>query len=228
MTPYVGIIISFIVFGIGTYLFKKTNKFFLFTPLFVAMILGVIVLKATGISYEEYNQGGKVISFFLEPATIAFAIPLYKKRDVLKKYWLEITAAIMIGSLISVISIVAVGRLIQMHPNMIASLLPQAATTAIAVPIAESIGGISSITAFAVIFNAVVVFALGQAALKLFRIKDPIAKGLALGASGHALGVAIAMDMGETETAMASISVVIVGIITVIVVPLSAGLLGVI
>ncbi|MGO2083532.1 antiholin-like protein LrgB [Vagococcus sp.] len=228
MTPYVGIIISFIVFGIGTYLFKKTNKFFLFTPLFVAMILGVIVLKATGISYEEYNQGGKVISFFLEPATIAFAIPLYKKRDVLKKYWLEITAAIMIGSLISVTSIVAVGRLIQMHPNMIASLLPQAATTAIAVPIAESIGGISSITAFAVIFNAVVVFALGQAALKLFRIKDPIAKGLALGASGHALGVAIAMDMGETETAMASISVVIVGIITVIVVPLSAGLLGVI
>lgn len=228
MTPYVGIIISFIVFGIGTYLFKKTNKFFLFTPLFVAMILGVIILKATGISYEEYNQGGKVISFFLEPATIAFAIPLYKKRDVLKKYWLEITAAIMIGSLISVISIVAVGRLIQMHPNMIASLLPQAATTAIAVPIAESIGGISSITAFAVIFNAVVVFALGQAALKLFRIKDPIAKGLALGASGHALGVAIAMDMGETETAMASISVVIVGIITVIVVPLSAGLLGVI
>lgn len=228
MTPYVGIIISFIVFGIGTYLFKKTNKFFLFTPLFVAMILGVIVLKATGISYEEYNQGGKLISFFLEPATIAFAIPLYKKRDVLKKYWLEITAAIMIGSLISVISIVAVGRLIQMHPNMIASLLPQAATTAIAVPIAESIGGISSITAFAVIFNAVVVFALGQAALKLFRIKDPIAKGLALGASGHALGVAIAMDMGETETAMASISVVIVGIITVIVVPLSAGLLGVI
>ncbi len=86
MTPYVGIIISFIVFGIGSFLFKKTNKSFLFTPLFISMLLGVIILKVTGISYEEYNQGGQVINFFLEPATIAFAIPLYKKRDILKKY----------------------------------------------------------------------------------------------------------------------------------------------
>ncbi|MGY3765451.1 antiholin-like protein LrgB [Vagococcus vulneris] len=228
MNPYVGIIISFVVFGIGTFLFKKTNKFFLFTPLFVAMILGVVILKVTGISYEEYSEGGKMISFFLEPATIAFAIPLYKKRDVLKKYWLEITAAITIGSLISVISIVGVGKLIQMNPQMMASLLPQAATTAIAIPVAESVGGIASITAFSVIFNAVIVYALGQAALKLFRVKDPIAKGLALGAAGHALGVAVAMEIGETETAMASISVVIIGVITVIVVPLSATLLGII
>ncbi|AQP54618.1 antiholin LrgB [Vagococcus penaei] len=227
MTPYVGIIISFVVFGIGTYLFKKTNKFFLFTPLFVAMILGVLVLKVTGISYEQYNEGGKMISFFLEPATIAFAIPLYKKRDVLKTYWLEITAAITIGSLISVISIVGVGKLIAMNSQMMASLLPQAATTAIAIPVAESVGGIASITAFSVIFNAVIVFALGQAALKFFRVTDPIAKGLALGAAGHALGVAVAMEMGETETAMASISVVIIGIITVIVVPISATLLGI-
>lgn len=227
MTPYVGIIISFVVFGIGTYLFKKTNKFFLFTPLFVAMILGVLVLKVTGISYEQYNEGGKMISFFLEPATIAFAIPLYKKRDVLKTYWLEITAAITIGSLISVISIVGVGKLIAMNSQMMASLLPQAATTAIAIPVAESVGGIASITAFSVIFNAVIVFALGQAALKFFHVTDPIAKGLALGAAGHALGVAVAMEMGETETAMASISVVIIGIITVIVVPISATLLGI-
>ena len=83
MNPYVGIIISLAVFGIGTWLFKKSKGFFLFTPLFVAMILGVVVLKVTGISYEQYNEGGKYISFFLEPATVAFAIPLYKKRDVL-------------------------------------------------------------------------------------------------------------------------------------------------
>ncbi|MGX7014096.1 antiholin-like protein LrgB [Vagococcus silagei] len=227
MTPYVGIIISLVSFGIGTYLFKKTNKFFLFTPLFVAMILGVLILKVTGISYEDYNQGGKVISFFLEPATIAFAIPLYKKRDILKKYWLEITSAIVIGSLVSVISIIAVGRVIAMDGKMISSLLPQAATTAIAIPVAESIGGIASLTAFSVIFNAVIVFALGQAALKLFHINDPISKGLALGASGHALGVAVAMDMGETETAMASISVVIIGVIVVVVVPLAHAFLGI-
>lgn len=225
MTPYVGIVISFVVFGIGTFLFKKTNGFFLFTPLFVAMILGVVVLKLTGINYEQYNQGGSVISFFLEPATIAFAIPLYKKRDLLHKYWLEIVTAITVGSAVSVTSIIVVGKVIRMHPQMMLSLLPQAATTAIAVPVSESMGGIVSLTAFSVIFNAVIIYATGKMALKFFHINNPIAKGLALGSAGHALGVSVGMELGETEAAMASISMILVGIITVIVVPSAASLL---
>ena len=225
MTPYVGIVISFVVFGIGTFLFKKTNGFFLFTPLFVAMILGVVVLKLTGINYEQYNQGGSVISFFLEPATIAFAIPLYKKRDLLHKYWLEIMTAITVGSAVSVTSIIVVGKVIRMHPQMMVSLLPQAATTAIAVPVSESMGGIVSLTAFSVIFNAVIIYATGKLALKFFHINNPIAKGLALGSAGHALGVSVGMELGETEAAMASISMILVGIITVIVVPSAASLL---
>lgn len=161
MSPYVGIIISLVVFGIGSWAFKKSKGFFLFTPLFVAMILGVLILKVTGISYEQYNEGGKFISFFLEPATVAFAIPLYKKRDVLKKYWIEILTALTIGSFGSLIAVVLAGKLIQMNPSIIASILPQAATTAIAVPISESVGGVASITAFTVIFNGVLTYALG-------------------------------------------------------------------
>ncbi len=227
MSPYVGIIISLVVFGIGSWAFKKSKGFFLFTPLFVAMILGVLTLKVTGISYEQYNEGGKFISFFLEPATVAFAIPLYKKRDVLKKYWIEILTALTIGSFGSLIAVVLAGKLIQMNPSIIASILPQAATTAIAVPISESVGGVASITAFTVIFNGVLTYALGRMALKWFRIKHPVAKGLALGAAGHALGVAVGLEMGETEAAMASISVVVVGVITVIVVPVFATLIGI-
>ncbi len=222
MNAYIGIIISLVVFEIGVFLFKKSKNFFLFTPLFVAMVLGVIVLKVTGISYEQYNEGGKYISFFLEPATVAFAIPLYKKRDVLKKYWFEIVLALTIGSIGSLFSVIVVGKLIHMHPAIIASILPQAATTAIAVPISESIGGVASITAFTVIFNGVLTYALGKMALRYFRIKDEIAQGLSLGAAGHALGVAVSMELGETETAMASIAVVIVGLVTVVVVPIFA------
>ncbi|MDZ5502687.1 antiholin-like protein LrgB [Enterococcus cecorum] len=222
MNAYIGIIISLVVFEIGVFLFKKSKNFFLFTPLFVAMVLGVIVLKVTGISYEQYNEGGKYISFFLEPATVAFAIPLYKKRDVLKKYWFEIVLALTIGSIGSLFSVIVVGKLIHMHSAIIASILPQAATTAIAVPISESIGGVASITAFTVIFNGVLTYALGKMALRYFRIKDEIAQGLSLGAAGHALGVAVSMELGETETAMASIAVVIVGLATVVVVPIFA------
>lgn len=227
MSPYVGIIISFVVFGIGNWAFKKSKGFFLFTPLFVAMILGVFLLKVTDISYEQYNEGGKFISFFLEPATVAFAIPLYKKREVLKKYWLEILTALTIGSFGSLVAVVLAGKLIQMNPSIIASILPQAATTAIAVPISESVGGVASITAFTVIFNGVLTYALGRMALKWFHITHPVAKGLALGAAGHALGVAVGLEMGETEAAMASISVVVVGVITVVVVPVFATLIGI-
>lgn len=227
MNAYIGIIISLVVFEIGVFLFKKSKNFFLFTPLFVAMVLGVIVLKITGISYEQYNEGGKYISFFLEPATVAFAIPLYKKREVLKKYWFEIVLALTIGSIGSLFSVIVVGKLIHMHPAIIASILPQAATTAIAVPISESIGGVASITAFTVIFNGVLTYALGKMALRYFRIKDEIAQGLSLGAAGHALGVAVSMELGETETAMASIAVVIVGLVTVVVVPIFAPFIGI-
>lgn len=227
MNAYVGIIISLIVFEIGVFLFKKSKGFFLFTPLFVAMVLGVIVLKVTGISYKEYNEGGQYISFFLEPATVAFAIPLYKKRDVLKKYWLEIFLALTIGSIGSLFSVVMVGKLIHMHPAIIASLLPQAATTAIAVPLSQSIGGVASITAFTVIFNGVLTYALGKMAVRYFRINEEISRGLALGSAGHALGVAVSMELGETETAMASIAVVIVGLVTVLVVPVFAAFIGI-
>nr|MDH3153599.1 LrgB family protein [Bacillus licheniformis] len=102
MTPYFGIVVSLAAFGTGTFLFKKSNGFFLFTPLFVAMILGIAFLKIGGFSYEDYKSGGDIIKFFLEPATIAFAIPLYKQADKLKKYWPQILGAIIAGSVCSV------------------------------------------------------------------------------------------------------------------------------
>jgi len=103
MTPYFGIVVSLIAYGIGTLLFKHSKGFFLFTPLFVAMVLGIVFLKVGNFTFEEYNTGGKMISFFLEPATIAFAIPLYKQVDKLKKYWWQILSAIVVGSICSVI-----------------------------------------------------------------------------------------------------------------------------
>jgi len=225
-TPYFGIVVSLLAYGIGTWLFKYTKGFFLFTPLFVAMILGIVFLKAGGVSYEQYNNGGKIISFFLEPATIAFAIPLYKQADKLKKYWWQILASIVVGSVCSVGIVYVISKGIHLDTAVMNSMLPQAATTAIALPLSEGIGGIPAITSFAVIFNAVIVYALGALFLKTFRVKNPIARGLALGTSGHALGVAVGMEMGEVEAAMASIAVVVVGVVTVVVIPLFMQLMG--
>lgn len=145
MTPYFGIVVSLIAYGIGTLLFKHSKGFFLFTPLFVAMVLGIVFLKVGNFTFEEYNTGGKMISFFLEPATIAFAIPLYKQVDKLKKYWWQILSAIVVGSICSVIVVFIVAKAIGLDTAVMNSMLPQAATTAIALPISESIGGIPAI-----------------------------------------------------------------------------------
>ena len=104
--------------------------------------------------------------------------------------------------------------------------MPQAATTAIALPIAESIGGIKAITALAVILNAVLVSALGKTVLDKLHITDPIARGLALGTAGHTVGAAVALQNGETEGAMASLAMVVVSVLTVFVVPILAPIFG--
>ncbi|AEA01621.1 MULTISPECIES: antiholin-like protein LrgB [Aerococcus] len=227
MSAYLGIVISFVAFGIGTWLYNRFNHFFLFTPLFVAMILGIGFLVVTGIPYEAYQPGGKVIMFFLEPATIAFAIPLYKQRKLLVKYWKQIAIMLVGGMALSLVSLGIMAKLIHMDNSIIAALLPQPATTAIALPIAESLGGISSITAAAVIFNAVIVSAVGKGLLEWLHIEDPVARGLALGTAGHTIGAAVGLEMGETEGAMASVAMVVVSVLTVFVVPMIAPLFGI-
>lgn len=224
-TPYFGILVSLIPFVIATYFYKKTNSFFLLAPLFVSMVAGIAFLKLTGISYENYKIGGDIINFFLEPATICFAIPLYRKREVLKKYWLQIFGGIAVGTIIALLLIYLVAITFQFGNQIIASMLPQAATTAIALPVSDGIGGVKELTSLAVILNAVVISALGAKIVKLFKISNPIARGLALGTSGHTLGVAAAKELGETEESMGSIAVVIVGVIVVAVVPILAPIL---
>jgi len=226
MTPYFGILVSLISYGIGMILFKKSKGFFLFTPLFMSMVLGILFLKLGHFSYADYNNGGKIINFFLEPATIAFAIPLYKQADKLKKYWKQILASITVGSIFSVAIVYTIATLLGLDSAVMKSLLPEASTTAIALPLAQGIGGIPAITSFAVILNAVIVYAVGTKFLKIFKVKNPISKGLALGTSGHALGAARSLELGEVEGAMASIAVVVVGVITVVVVPIFVRLLA--
>lgn len=225
VSPIFGVLLSVGTFFIGQILFKKSKCFFLFAPLFVAMILGIATLSATGISFAEYNKGGQIISFFLEPATICFAIPLYRKREVLKQYWLQIIGGITLGSVVAVYGIYLVSSLFHLGRVVVASMLPQVATTAIAMPTSVAMGGSAELTSLACILNGVIIYALAKPLIQLFKIKDPIARGLALGTAGHALGVSAAKDFGQVEESMGSIALVVVGIIVTVVVPIMGSVL---
>ncbi|EPX04011.1 antiholin, partial [Streptococcus agalactiae MRI Z1-049] len=167
-TPIFGICFSLILYTIGEHLFKKSKGFFLLQPLFFAMVSGIVILwlmsKGLGTDVktfytQAYKPGGDLIFWFLNPATIAFAVPLYKKNDVVKKYWVEILSSLVIGMIVSLILIVAISKMVGLSQVGIASMLPQAATTAIALPITAAIGGNTAVTAMACILNAVIIYA---------------------------------------------------------------------
>ncbi|HEO5657110.1 TPA: LrgB family protein [Streptococcus agalactiae] len=224
-TPIFGICFSLILYTIGQHLFKKSKGFFLLQPLFFAMVSGIVILwlmsKGLGTDVktfytQAYKPGGDLIFWFLNPATIAFAVPLYKKNDVVKKYWVEILSSLVIGMIVSLMLIVAISKMVGLSQVGIASMLPQAA-----------IGGNTAVTAMACILNAVIIYALGKKLVSFFHLNDSkIGAGLGLGTSGHTVGAAFALELGELQGAMAAIAVVVIGLVVDLVIPIFSHLIG--
>lgn len=236
-TPIFGIFLSLAVFLLGQWLFKISKGFFLFQPLFVGMVLGIFILwlmaKIAGVDVvwlytNIYKPGGDILFWFLNPATIAFAVPLYKRNDIVKRFWFEILISLIIGLFISLYLIFLVSRLFGIDDAGIAALLPQAATTAVAMPIAAAIGGNPAITAMACILNAVIIYALANFLIKVFHLTEPIGQGLGLGTAGHAVGSAKAIQLGSVPGSMASIAFVIISVVVDLVVPTFANLMGIV
>ncbi|MCM0598985.1 LrgB family protein [Periweissella fabalis] len=240
-TPFWGIFLSIVTFVFGQFLFKKSKGFFLFQPLFVVMVLGVIILLIVSRlahitpaqSYANYKLGGDIIFWFLNPATVAFAVPLYKRRDILHKYWMQIFLSLIIGMVISLLLIFGISKVLGLSQTSLGAMLPQAATTAIAIQISANIVGgqagvtAAAITAMTAILNAVLIMALGDKLVKWFKLENnPIGIGLGFGTAGHTIGSAKAMEYGSVQGAMAAISVVVVGLVVDIVVPIFAKFIG--
>lgn len=224
MPLYFGMFISVFAYIIGIWL-KKKLKWGILNPLLVAVVLVIAFLVGTGISYEEYNEGASYISYFLTPATVCLAIPLYKQLELLKKNFAAVMIGITSGVLASAVSIFVMSLLFQLDHVYYVSLLPKSITTAIGMGVSEEAGGIVTITIVAIILTGIFGNIIGEAWFKLVGIKEPIAKGLALGTASHAIGTAKALELGEVEGAMSSLSIAVAGLMTVVAVPLVSGLI---
>ena len=214
-SPYFGIALSVAAFGVGVKLNRKL-KTPICNPLIIAIVLIVAVLLIFRIPYESYNVGGEIINMFLAPATACLAVAIYTKIDILKQYWLPIVIGCAAGSAASMGSVYLLCRLFGLDESMTASLLPKSVTTPIAVSIAEPAGGVVPITVVAVIFSGILGGIFAPLLIKIFRISDPIAAGLAIGASSHAVGTSKAIELGEVEGAMSGLAIGICGLITVL------------
>ena len=214
-SPFFGIAISILAFAIGIWVQKKTGLI-VCNPLIIAIVLVSGVLLIFKIPYEHYNEGGSIINMFLAPATSCLAVSIYTRVELLKKNWLPILVGCTAGSLTSMGSVLLLCRLFGLDETMTVSLLPKSVSTPIAVSISESHGGLVPITVVAVIITGILGSILAPWLIRIFRVKDSVAAGLAIGACSHAMGTSKAVELGETEGAMSGLAIGICGIVTVI------------
>ena len=215
-SPFFGIALSILAFLIGVEIRKRTGLE-LCNPLLIAIVLVSALLLVCRIPYEDYNQGGAVINMFLAPATACLAVSIYTRIQLLKENWLPILVGCAAGAITSMGSIYGLCRLFRLDEAVTASLLPKSVTTPIAIEVAGSLGGIQAIAVVAVIFTGILGSIFAPLLIKLFRVKDPVAAGLAIGACSHAVGTSKALELGETEGAMSGLAIGVCGMITVIV-----------
>ena len=214
-TPYFGIILTILAYWTGVKLQKKTGLV-ICNYMIIAVALVVAVLIVFHIPYESYYKGGSIINMFLGPATACMAVTIYSKRELLRKHWLPIIVGCFAGVVTSMGSILIMCRLFGLDKAMTVSLLPKSVTTPIATVVSEGHGGIVSVTVAAVMVTGILGDLAAPFLVKLFRIRDPLAVGLGIGACSHAVGTAKALEMGETEGAMGGFAIGLCGIITAV------------
>lgn len=215
-SPYFGVALSVAAFGIGVKLQQKL-KTPVCNPLIAAIVLIAGVLLIFKIPYEAYNAGGEIINMFLAPATSCLAVAIYAKIKILKQYWLPILVGCTMGSAASMLSVYGLCRLFGLDESLTVSLLPKSVTTPVAVSIAEPAGGVVPITVVAVIGTGILGSMIAPLLIRIFKVTEPMAVGLAIGASSHAVGTSKAVELGEVEGAMSGLAIGVCGIITVLI-----------
>lgn len=218
---FFAVVLTLITYLIGLGL-KKRFRLAIFNPLLVSAALMIVVMILFRIDYSVYEAGAKYINFFLTPSTVALAVPLYEQLEPLKKNWPAILLGILAGALTSAVCVLVLAVMFGFTHAQYVTLLPKSVTTAIGMGVSQELGGIVPITVAVIAITGVLGNMMADFLCRLFKITDPIAKGIGIGSSAHAMGTARAMEIGEVEGAMSSLSIVVSGVITVFIAALFA------
>lgn len=214
-SAFAGVLLSLSFYWLGC-LLKKKLKLAIVNPLLIAIAGTIAFLLVFGVDYDTYYSGAKYLSWLLTPATVCLAVPLYEQIDMLKENRLAILLGIAAGVLTSLGSVFIFALLMKLDHCTYVTLLPKSVTTAIGVAVSEELGGYPAITVAVIVLTGITGNVLAEGICRVFRITEPVAKGIGIGSASHALGTAKAMEIGEIEGAMSSLSIAVSGVLTVI------------
>jgi predicted murein hydrolase (TIGR00659 family) len=222
--PLFGATVTVAVFASSWLLYRRVRSPLL-NPVLLTLLALITLLLVFDIPYDDYNRGGSIVSFFLGPAVVALAVPLYREREVIRRRLLPIAIGIGAGALVSIFLSVFLAGALGASEITVRSLAPRSVTTPIAIGIAEHTGGIPALAAGVVVMTGVLGAVAGPAYLTLLRVRDPVARGLALGTASHGLATARALEEGGLEGAVAGLAIGLHGLLAVFLIPLLLPLL---
>ncbi len=206
---------------------QKWTGWVVLNPILVTIIVLILFLKVTGISYDSYQQAGGYINFWMKPAIVALAVPLYQHLGQIRRQFMPIFISQVVGCLVGIVSVVAIARMMGASREVIVSLAPKSVTTPIAMEVCTALGGIPSLTAAIVIAVGLFGAICGFKILEVWHIRNPYSQGLGLGTATHAMGTARAMEKGETYGAYASVGLILNDVLTAMATPLILKLMGI-
>ena len=222
--PLFGLTLSILAYFIAAQIHRKWTTPAT-TPLLLAVIMVIVFLKATNISYRDYYVGGSYLNTLIIPSTVALGIPLFQAFKLMRFHARSIIAGVVIGAIVNTTLTALLAKAFGMNFFLAISLFPKSVTTAMAIGITSKMGGMTTITLVVVVATGILPSVIGTVLLDLFGIKDRVAKGVALGGTGHAIGTGAAMQLGQIEGAMAGLSIGVTGIVYVIVSPMIAAII---
>jgi predicted murein hydrolase (TIGR00659 family) len=225
-TPLLWLTATLLVYYLTDLAYQRVGQWPLANPVLLSVVLLVVFLTVTGTPYQRYFDGAQFVHFLLGPTTVALALLLWRYAGRLRRMLLPLSGALLIGSLTSILSVVAIGRLMGVSEVTLRSLAPKSVTTPIAMGISEQIGGLPSLTAVLVIVTGIIGAVIAQELFDRLRVDDQAARGLAIGVASHGIGTARALQMHAEAGAFAGLAMGLNGALTTLLAPLLARLLG--
>lgn len=219
--PYAGLLLTLGSYWFGQFLFKKTGWTIL-QPILVSSVIIILFLTVTGIEFEEYSDQNAILNYMLPITAVVLALPLYRNLHILKKNAFPIIAGVVAGTVTTMGVMIAIAKLIGTDSQMIITMLPKNATNPIAMEVSRIIGGIPSLTVALVVVAGLVGAVFGPELLTLMRVKDKVARGIALGSMSHAVGTARGFKESEIEGSMSSLALALTGTLVAILSPIVA------
>ena len=205
--------ITFLVYWGAGWLQKITRQTWL-SPMLLTIVALIVLLKATGISYDKYYESGHLIEFWLKPAIVALGLPLFNELKHIRSQFLTLFITELVGCVIGIVTVVLIAKWLGASPEVIKSLAPKSVSTPIAIEISRQIGGIPALTSAIVVIVGIIGAAIGLKMMTLGHVRHAVSQSLSMGTAAHVMGTNRISELGDRYGAYATLGLILNGVLT--------------